>query len=189
MTDKIAHSGTVPIESERLVLRPFKPGDAAAIYGHWANDPLVTKFLTWPTHENIQASEEILGLWIDGYAGKNFYQWAIVLKEVGEPIGSISVVEINEKIFSMHIGYCIGRKWWHTGVTSEALNDVIGYLFRTTNINRIEARHDPNNPNSGRVMQKCGMTYEGTMRSADINNQGLCDFSLYSILRSEYPAK
>jgi len=51
---------------------------------------------------------------------------------------------------------------------------------------RIESQHDPLNVASGRVMQKCGMTCEGTLRKADWNNQGLVDACMYSILRSEY---
>lgn len=56
-----------------------------------------------------------------------------------------------------HIGYCIGRKWWKQGITSEALKAVIDFLFDEVKTNRIEARHDPRNPNSGLVMKKCGM--------------------------------
>jgi len=55
--------------------------------------------------------------------------------------------------------------------------------------NRIEARHDPRNPNSGKVMQKCGLQYEGTLKESDINNQGICDAAWYGLLRKEYYAK
>ena len=58
-------------------------------------------------------------------------------------------------------------------------------LFDKVGMNRIEARHDPNNPHSGDVMKKCGMRYEGTMRQADRNNQGICDASCYALLKSE----
>ena len=85
----------------------------------------------------------------------------------------------------VHIGYCIGRKWWHQGITSEALKAVMDFMFDVVGANRIESRHDPRNPNSGKVMQKCGMKFEGTMRSSDINNQGLVDASYYALLKSE----
>lgn len=85
-----------------------------------------------------------------------------------------------------HIGYCIGKQWWHKGITSEALRSVIKYLFEEVEIRRIESRHDPRNPNSGAVMQKCGMKYEGTLRQADWNNQGVCDACYYAILLTEY---
>ena len=62
-------------------------------------------------------------------------------------------------------------------------------MFEIVGVNRIQARHDVNNPNSGGVMRKCGMVYEGTMRQSDRNNQGVCDSCIYGILRSDYHGK
>ena len=120
------------------------------------------------------------------YKNPDYYQWAIVLKDIDEPIGSISVVDINEKCEMVTIGYCIGQKWWHQGVTSEAFKAVIDYLFESVEVNRIEAKHDTNNPNSGKVMKKCGLKYEGTLRQAGFNNYGIVDESIYGLLRSEW---
>ena len=69
---------------------------------------------------------------------------------------------------------------------TEALSAVIEYLYKEVGMNRIAARHDPNNPHSGDVMKKCGMKYEGTHRASDRNNQGICDAVQYAILRSEW---
>ena len=82
-------------------------------------------------------------------------------------------------------GYCIGKKWWHQGITSVTLKTVIDFLFDEVGANRIESYHDPNNPNSGGVMKKCDMKYEGTMRSYKKTNQGITDACVYSILKSE----
>lgn len=68
---------------------------------------------------------------------------------------------------------------------SEALKTVMDFLFDEVDVNRIEARHDPHNPNSGKVMEKCKMKYEGTLRSFDWNNQGICDACCYALLKSE----
>lgn len=68
---------------------------------------------------------------------------------------------------------------------TESLQAVMDYLFDEVGMNRIEARHDPNNPHSGAVMKKCGMKYEGTMRQGDRNNQGICDACLYALLAEE----
>lgn len=180
------HLGTQTLETDRLLLRKFTLDDAYAMYRNWASDPEVTKYLIWPTHENENVTREILKEWTVSYAQKDYYQWAIVLKnESQEPIGSISVVHKNDNIGIAHIGYCIGQKWWHKGITSEALNAVINFLFDKVGVNRIESRHDSNNPNSGKVMKKCGMTYEGTLRQSDQNNQGICDSCYYAILKSD----
>ena len=151
------------------------------MYRNWASDPEVTKFLTWPPHESVE--------WSAQYENADYYQWGIELKSIGEVIGTISVVEMKETIDMAEIGYCIGTKWWHQGIMTEAARAVVSFLFEEVNCNRVQARHDPNNPHSGDIMKKCGMRYEGTQREADRNNQGICDTAQYAILRSEYKSR
>lgn len=182
----LTHKGTQTLETDRLILRKACNEDAEPMFRNWASDPEVTKYLTWPTHNSIVVSEMVIGSWISEYEKENYYQWMIVPRELGEPIGSISVVRQNDRIEEAEIGYCIGSRWWHKGIVSEALAAVIEYLFAEVGMNRITARHDPNNPHSGAVMRKCGMKYEGTSRSSDRNNQGICDEAHYAILRSEW---
>lgn len=180
------HCGTQRIETDRLILRRYVIEDADAMYKNWASDSEVTKFLTWQPHSSVDVSRSIIENWLKEYSDEKYYQWAIVLKDNGnEPIGDISVVHMNEDISMVHIGYCLGRAWWRRGIMSEALKAVTDFMFDTVEVNRVESRHDPMNPNSGKVMQKCGMKYEGTLRSADRNNQGICDACYYALLRSE----
>jgi len=182
--------GTKELESARLFLRRFTIEDAPAMYANWAADADVTKYLMWPAHQSVKDSETIICNWVNRYDTEDcFYQWAIVLKEnEGELVGSIGVVQKNVAVELADIGYCIGQKWWNRGIASEALTMVIDYLFSTGRFNRIQARHDQRNPHSGQVMKKCGMRYEGTLREADYNNQGLCDTAIYAILAKDFYA-
>ncbi len=180
------HKGTIGIETSRLILRQFMPDDIEASYRNWAGDHRVTEFLRWPTHGDSSVTASVLGDWMDSYQDPSFYQWAIVPKELGEPIGTISVVDRNEKTDMVHIGYCIGSRWWHRGYTSEAFSAIIPFLFDEVKVRRIESQHDPDNPNSGLVMKKCGLHYEGTMRKADWSNRGIVDASMYALLADDY---
>lgn len=181
------HKGTARLESERLILRPFVTEDAEAMFRNWASDGEVTRFLTWPTHADSAGTAQLLAEWSGHYSDGAYYNWAITLKSApDEPIGNISVVNaIDDRIKLAEIGYCIGRAWWHRGITSEALSAVIDYMFNQVGVNKVQARHDTRNPNSGRVMRKCGLKYEGTLRQADWNNQGICDVSYYGLLADE----
>lgn len=180
------HKGTKYIETERLFLRKFNENDADAMYRNWESDDKVTEFLCWSTVKEFSTAEQILHDWIEGYNSSDFYQWAIVPKEVGEPIGTISVVKKNDNLKLVQIGYCIGSKWWNQGITTEAFKAVIPFFFEDVGVNRIESQHDPNNPSSGIVMKKCGLKYEGTLRQADWNNKGIVDACIYSLLKSEW---
>lgn len=180
------HIGTVTIETDRLILRRFNTDDYNAAFRNWTSDEKVTEFLRWPTHNDISITERVLNDWIAGYAKPDFYQWAIVPKEINEPIGTISVIAIEESTEKVHVGYCIGSKWWNKGYTSEALSAIIPFFFEQVGVNRIEAQHDPNNPASGNVMKKCGLIYEGTLRKADWSNKGVVDACMYGLLASDY---
>lgn len=176
--------GTVEIETERLLLRRFKKSDAADMFDNWASDNEVTKYLTWPSHSEIDVSKIVIDSWIRSYADEKSYLWAIELKSIGQVIGSISVVDYKENIESVEIGYCIGRIFWKSGYTSEALKALIEFFFNEVRANRVESRHDPRNCASGKVMLKCGMTYEGTRIMADKNNTGICDVAMYGIVKN-----
>ena len=177
--------GTQTLETERLILRRWDKGDARAMYENYASDPQVTKFMSWPRHENIETSEYIVSDWGNSYSKDNYYEWAIVPKDMNEPIGSIGAVRVDEDLSLVHVGYCIGSKWWHRGITSEAFAAVINFFFDEVGVERIEAQHDPRNPHSGGVMKKCGLKYEGTLRKTYRNNQGICDASYYGLLKTE----
>ena len=179
----LKHLGTLTLSTPRLLLRTFTQEDAADMFHNWASDPEVTKYLTWPTHPSIEVSNYVCNDWVSHYSEPDYYQWAIVYD--GQTIGSIAVVEHDDRVGKAHIGYCIGRSWWHMGIMSEALQAVMDFLFDEVGYLRIEARHDPRNPHSGSVMRKCGMKYEGTLRQSDWNNQGICDASWYSLLKGE----
>ena len=180
------HKGTKIIETEHLILRPFRAEDAEPMFRNWASDPEVSKFLTWPTHESVEVSKWVVGSWCEKNNDPKNYQWAIEFKSICEPIGSISAVKVNDETQSATIGYCIGRSYWGQGITAEALRAIIKFFFEEVGINCVNACHDSRNPNSGKVMKKCGMTYEGTWRAGGVNNQGICDKVWYSILREEY---
>jgi ribosomal-protein-alanine N-acetyltransferase len=180
------HQGTNLIETSRLCLRRFKIEDAEQMFLNWGSDDEVTKYLTWQTHKNVDETRELLVLWIKYYENKDNYNWVIEIKETKTIIGSISVVEIKEKIEAVTIGYCIGKKWWNLGYTSESLISIVSYLFEEIKVNRIEAYHDVRNVYSGKVMQTAGMKFEGTKREGGHNNQGICDQALYGIVARDY---
>lgn len=178
------HVGTKTIETERLLLRKFEMKDASSMYNNWANDDEVTKYITWSSHKNIEESKSFISEIINKYT-ENKYQWAIELKENKEVIGDISAPRIFENIETVEMGYVLGRKYWNKGIVTEALKALIQFFFKEVGVNRIEAKHDINNPASGEVMKKCGMQFEGILRQAGKNNTGICDLAVYSILKDD----
>lgn len=181
----ITHKGTKTIYTERLVLRRFTVDDSQAMYDNWANDERVSRFLSWQPHESAEATKQLLESWCEAYENDSTYNWAIEYD--GTVIGSISVVETKERHERAELGYCMGYAYWNKGIMSEAAKAVIDYLFSEVGANRIDISHAVKNPASGRVAQKCGLTYEGTKREFFKASSGeILDVSYYGILRSEW---
>ena len=181
------HIGMKVLETERLILRPFTLEDTQPMFDNWASDPEVTKYITWPAHGSVAITEMVMKYWVDEYENPDCYNWAITLKEKGnDPIGNISAVHVDDRTESAEIGYCMGRVWWGGGIMAEALKAVIDFFMEEVGTNRVHARHDTANPNSGKVMAKAGMTFEGVIRQSGRNNRGIVDMAYYSILRSEW---
>lgn len=169
------------LETNRLTLRRITAADSDEVFENWTSSEVVAKYLTWAAHPSVEATKE----WLTFQEENDSTGWGIVLKETNELIGNIAVVEDIPKIKTKALGYVLSEKFWNQGYMSEALIRVIDFLFETTDVNRIEAEHDTKNPGSGRVMEKSGMSFEGVLRESRLNNQGIVDVALYSILRSE----
>ena len=182
----MTHVGTKTIETERLILRKFTLDDADMAYKNWMGDSEVTKHLRWQAHADVSVTRETIAEFVRSYDDQTYYNWAITMKDSGEVIGFIGCAWMDERIHMIHTFYCIGKAWWGGGIVTEAYKAVLRYFFKEVGAYRIEAYHAPENPASGKVMQKCGLTCEGTLRRADISNMGIVDAVVYGILKEEY---
>ena len=180
------HIGTQKLETERLILRRYTAEDARQMFDHWAGDDEVTRYLTWPTHANVGVTEWVVDDWVKRYEQPDCYHWGLELKATGELIGDIAVVRIIEPVLEAELGWCMGRAWWGNGYMPEAARAVLKVLFDEVGFNRVCAAHDVENPKSGRVMQKIGMTLEGVHRQAGRNNRGIVDHAVYAILKRDF---
>lgn len=144
------------LESNRLILRPFSINDVKDVF-LYTSDNTVTKYLTWSSHTDISQTEKVVR---DFYMGRPGI-FAIELKSEHKCIGCIDLrlcIEHDKASF----GYVLNRGYWNKGYMSEALKLIIEFSFSKLKLNRIESTHYVGNEGSGRVMQKCGMGYEGT---------------------------
>ena len=169
---------TKTLETERLILRKFTIEDANGMFKNWATDPETNKFLSWSLHENIDETKKIISKWISDYE-KGSYNWIVEIKSTHEVIGNIAEEGKNIKHKTITLGYCYGSKYWNKGYASE-------YLLIDQDFYLVEANHRSLNPASGRVMQKAGMKYDGTLRDRRINPDGTrADMIYYSIIKNE----
>lgn len=174
--------GTIQLETERLILRKFNNDDAAFIFNNWAHDERVTISLTWPPHERIETTEEVLKSWLEKYNQEHIYRWGIQLKDNPELIGMIDVVRNHLEDEVCEVGYVLMYDKWNQGYMTEALKKVIEFLLYDVGYYMVELRHASDNPASGEVMKKCGLKRDGVLpnriKSLDGNRSDLIYYSI-----------
>ena len=184
------HKGTVTLETERLILRRFVLSDLEHIFRNCWSDPKVWKWTTYARMNSIDdvkiLNEIFTESWIERYEECTRYVWAIQLKATGEVIGRLTGTNLNEHIGQIELAYELGRKWWNQGFMTETVKAVIDFFFYEVGFWRIQADHARENPASGRIMQKCGMMYEGVARQGLVCNAGRFDRVIYAILADDY---
>ena len=142
--------------TERLILRKVRIEDAIPMFNNWANDPEVTKYMTWLPHENVSVTKMIIEEWIKQENDPKTIRYMITIKGKDEVVGSIDVVDYVDGV--PEIGYCLSRKEWNKGYMSEACRAMIKYLF-DIGFEKIVIEADVNNIGSNRVIEKCGFKF------------------------------
>ena len=149
------------IETERLVLRTPRPEDATAIFTGWAQDPDVTRYLTWRPHQTLQDTEQFVQSCLLAWEQEARFPYMITLKESNEVIGMIDPRIEGPKV---GIGYSAARAHWGKGYVPEATRAIIQWAFQQPSIYRVYATTDVENFASQRVLEKVGMQCEGILR-------------------------
>ena len=172
------------VETQRLLLRPWSTDDADDFF-EYAKHPEVGLNGGWPPHESRDISLSVIQFFI-----KENDIWAIVHKENGKVIGSLGLHADNKRpnINVRELGFVVSADHWGKGLATEAAKAAIAYAFEEQKLDLISTYHKTFNTRAKRVIEKCGFTYEGTLRQASKRyDKQIFDAACYSILKSEYP--
>lgn len=175
------------LETERLMLRPFTLEDAQEVQRLAGHRDIASTTLNIPHPYEDGMAEEWISTHQESFEQGKGVVYAITLKD-GRLIGAISLMTMIEG-HQAELGYWIGKLYWNQGFCTEAGKELLRYGFDGLGLNRIHASYISRNPASGRVMQKLGMSYEGT-RKQHVKKWGVFeDLVLYGILKSDWQTK
>lgn len=175
------------------MLREFRADDATAVFAY-ACDPVVSAYVPWDTHADIEVTRGFLsGVLASARAEERTrYELAVTTSgEAGEDgeearligAGRISVQDARHRRGS--IGYVLAPDYWSKGIGTEVARLLLAFGFEQLNLHRIEATAHPDNIGSQRVLEKVGMTYEGRIRDHLLFGNGWRDSLSYAILEGD----
>jgi RimJ/RimL family protein N-acetyltransferase len=173
------------ISGQRVNLRMLKKGDALVIF-HQANDPEISRFTSLPHPYALKRAYDFIKKTQQQIRRESAYELGIELKESGQIIGMMSLMDIDYHHKNARVGYWVGRSYWGQGFASEALGLILHFAFKKLKLHRVSAIVMHLDIPSVRVLEKAGFKLEGRLRKANFENGVWVDDLLYAILREEY---
>ena len=183
--EEINHTGTIPLESERLLFRKTTKDDIDEFFFIQLNPNLRRYLGMTKVGNNLIKNRKFFDE--SAYDNKDFYRWTIVKKEDNKILGCIYLNIHDKKARTAGIDYWIREDEWGCGYVTEAAQRILEFAFNTLNLNRIESCGAKDNPGTWKVMEHIGLKYEGERQSgAFYYYGGLTDLVMYGITRNEY---
>ncbi|MNO38931.1 putative ribosomal N-acetyltransferase YdaF [compost metagenome] len=175
------------LETEQLLLKKIEESNLEEVFGIYSNDQVFEYCGIIPKH-NKDTVKNMIGHFERDFIKGAKVKWGIFRKN--NPyilLGIIEAMDFNQKVDMVTIGYFLAESYWGKGIATQAIQEVVKYLFETAEVNRIQAEVMPFNERSKRVLLKSGFMKEGTLRQAHVwSGKGLVDLEIYSMLAEEY---
>lgn len=183
----ITHVGTQIIETEHLLLRRFGYSDIDSMLRNWIADEKTQWDYGEPCYSTPEAVLELFNTkYISSYSKEDYYRWAVIEKETLECIGQIAFFVMDTANRHGEIEYVIGPAFQGKGYATEMTKAVIAYGFNKINLHRIEIDCRTENTASQRVIEKCGLTYEGVFRDFFWRKDHYEGRKVFSILKQDW---
>ncbi len=171
----------VNMETERLLLRCFCPEDAPR-GAEICNNEKLHRATYLPYPYTLEDAETWLSRRDAEFESKECYDFAVIEKASGILIGCVGAYH-NAERQNADLGYWFDEAFWGRGYATEAAGALLKWLFSLDDVHKVCANHFGFNTASGRVMQKIGMTFEGTQRQQVRRDGVYHDLVHYGIIK------
>lgn len=155
--EEIVPHGTAEIWTEHLVLRRYRPDDAAQLYQYLGTDPEMYKYSGWNSYATPEMTRDTVQHFIESYDNEHSYSWVIDANGDDVVAGTIGAYDFDDD--QIEVGFSICRGWQGRGFATEALKEVLKYLTENEGISRVTAWCAADNAGSRRVLEKSGMQF------------------------------
>lgn len=174
------------LETERLILRPVEESDAPVLHPLIDDADVAATMLSTPHPYPEVEFRAFIRKAVESLASRERYEMAIVLKETGLPVGAIRLFNISWEHSRTEMGCWLGKDYWGRGYVTEATIGMVRFGFEELGIEGIHAHCLVENEASARVLEKAGLSLEGTIRHAVKKGDRFHDVLLFGIIREDF---
>jgi ribosomal-protein-alanine N-acetyltransferase len=148
------------IRTARTLFRKPRVADAPLMFSAYAQDPAVTRYLTWRPHADIAETRAVIDRFLAAWERQEEFCWLIFTSDAGEMIGSIGA---RTEDGGFNLGFLLARSHWGRGYMPEAITAVVDWALTQPWVSRVWAACDVENYSSARALEKAGFSREGVL--------------------------
>ncbi|MGE7843793.1 GNAT family N-acetyltransferase [Lysinibacillus sp. NPDC093712] len=172
------------LNTQRLHLRRMEISDSYSLFKIWS-DPDVTKFMNIASFTDEAQAKEMIELLEELAQANEAIRFSMIERKSNEIIGTCGFNFIDFENNKAEIGYDLAKAYWGMGFAPEGIKALLKYAFESLKLNKIEAKVEPANVNSIRVLQKLNFTFEDQVRQYENSNESFIDINIYSLLKTD----
>ncbi len=185
MDQKDIMKPTIELSTGRLHLRPIQLSDARELWSY-RSDRVANRYQGW-IPGSIEDAEQFISERVSPVLNVNgtWFQFAVILRANGRMIGDIGLHFFDNANRQVELGCTLGTGYQGCGYATEALMEVIRYLFGTLDKHRLIASIDPENLKSIHLFERLGFRKEGHFRKCRLQDGQWIDDLIFALLREE----
>jgi ribosomal-protein-alanine N-acetyltransferase len=173
------------IQTIRLILEPLAIDHVESLFT-LTSDPEVAKYTSmFDLHSNKNETLKYIQKNLELFDKAEVIPWIVFEKVSGKIVGFVRFLDFSILNARAEIGYAFVSSSWNKGYATEAAKALIDFGFKSLNLIRIQATVDPKNFASNRVLEKCGMHFEGILRDYKISQGIASDRKMYAIIKKD----
>ncbi|KPN96047.1 GNAT family N-acetyltransferase [Lysinibacillus sp. ZYM-1] len=173
------------LETERFILRKGVVDDSKDLFELYSNENVV-KYLPLKLFDSVEDAIDEINWYEKIFKEQIGLRWVIEETMTQKVIGTCGYLNYEKEHNRIEIGYDLKPEYWGKGIMQEALSKIIHFAFTSMEINKIEAKIEPENKSSIKLLEKLGFYKEGVLRQHEFEKGKYVDLAIFSILKSEY---
>ena len=179
-------TGLPVLTAKQVTLRELRVSDAPSLFAMLTTEE-VSRFIS-PPPTTVEGFERFI-MWANRErAAGNYACFAIVPHGMDTAVGLFQVRQLEPGWGTAEWGFALGSAFWGKGLYAEGADLVLGFIFETIGVHRLEARAAVQNARGNAALRKIGAVQEGILRRSFLRNGQYMDQALWSILADDWRA-
>ncbi|MFD1992149.1 GNAT family N-acetyltransferase [Paenibacillus nicotianae] len=188
MSDLFTFEQFPQLETSRFVLRQAQHADADDLYQLYA-DQAVVQYMSFIPFTSVDEALDEMKWYKRIFAEQSGLRWMIEDRETSKVIGTCGFLAYEQEHHRTELGYDLSSAYWGKGIMKEVASCIIQFGFEQMKLNKIEAKIEPDNQASIRLVEKLGFVQEGLLRQHEYEHGAYVDLAIFALLQSEYTAE